>query len=386
MLSLTVPVQIAMPNIDNSWSASTSGGDSTISNEKSFADCLKETHDDSDKENQTATTPRPRTSPKHAADRDKQQTHRGSKDGSAPYGLVDTTPQPQVLDTRSLKLSLQKAPTAKVHPLPVTASQQSPVSTAAVPKTPIAFGVSISKQGGNNPTIAAVNTANPDSAGAQSNFKDSKDGGTSQDSSDGNAAATLLKAASDTAAATTTPVHTDNTAVPAAQAAVPMAYSNPQPQIIKPAAPTSGSAPVAAVSDPPAAPSVRPHSIEIQVPGHAGEQVDVRVSQRAGDVEVTVRTPDNDLAQSLRQHLPELSDRLNQADTTAQIWQPAATSEASNGNTSNHEEQNGSAWHGQQQQNSQQQQPQADTDSQQNNSRGGNQWIDSFYNAEQESR
>jgi flagellar hook-length control protein FliK len=52
--------------------------------------------------------------------------------------------------------------------------------------------------------------------------------------------------------------------------------------------------------------------------------VNVRVSQRAGDVQVTVRTGDTDLAQTLRQHLPELSDRLAQTGVHADLWRPSA--------------------------------------------------------------
>jgi hypothetical protein len=44
-----------------------------------------------------------------------------------------------------------------------------------------------------------------------------------------------------------------------------------------------------------------------------------------------VRTPDGDLAQSLRQHLPELSDRLTQAGVSGDLWQPQSAQAANTG-------------------------------------------------------
>jgi Flagellar hook-length control protein FliK len=91
-------------------------------------------------------------------------------------------------------------------------------------------------------------------------------------------------------------------------------------QISKPTAPTAASQ-VSEVADLPQTPQLRPHSIDLKV-GGSDSQVDVRISQRAGDVQVTVRTPDGDLAQSLRQHLPELSERLAQNGVHGDIWHP----------------------------------------------------------------
>jgi hypothetical protein len=55
-----------------------------------------------------------------------------------------------------------------------------------------------------------------------------------------------------------------------------------------------------------------PQHIDLRLPSDDGRHVDVRISQRAGDVQMTVRTPDGELAQSLRKHLPELSENLTQ--------------------------------------------------------------------------
>jgi hypothetical protein len=79
-----------------------------------------------------------------------------------------------------------------------------------------------------------------------------------------------------------------------------------------------------AIPDLPSTVTPRSRSIDLKVAGDDNNQVDVRVSQRAGDVQVTVRTEDGNLAQSLRQHLPELSDRLSANGVTGEVWHPAA--------------------------------------------------------------
>jgi hypothetical protein len=71
---------------------------------------------------------------------------------------------------------------------------------------------------------------------------------------------------------------------------------------------------VAELPEPPR--SAPPSTIRLQVPiTHEGNEqghVDIRVSQRASTVLVSVGTEDADLAQSLRRHLPELTEQLAQ--------------------------------------------------------------------------
>lgn len=59
----------------------------------------------------------------------------------------------------------------------------------------------------------------------------------------------------------------------------------------------------------------------------SGEQVQVRVVERDGEVRVAVRTADPELARSLRQDLPELSARLEREGLRAEGWHPATASE-----------------------------------------------------------
>jgi hypothetical protein len=62
----------------------------------------------------------------------------------------------------------------------------------------------------------------------------------------------------------------------------------------------------------------------LQVGGEGQERVEVRLTERGGDVFVAVRTPDSRLAGDLRQNLPNLATRLEQSGFHAATWQPAA--------------------------------------------------------------
>jgi len=63
---------------------------------------------------------------------------------------------------------------------------------------------------------------------------------------------------------------------------------------------------------------------EIQVQVNRGEQrVDVRLTERSGEVLVAVRTPDTQLAGTLREDLPSLSSRLEQSGFRTETWHPA---------------------------------------------------------------
>jgi hypothetical protein len=379
-----------------SFSAVTDDG---TNDKKSFADCLKETKDDSDKEDQTAsTTSRPHTSPKRAAS-EKEPHRKTSGEASVPLVTGDV-PQTQILDPRSLILSLKKSGAAgggrsridSSVPAAATDGAANAASSSA-PKGQVAFGVSIPQnatpkpQPPQTPSANANAVANLAAQNAQANTDgDSARGGhsNSNNGSDeppapitGASASAQTKEADPTAtAAPLDAVSTLNTAV---VHPVPAAYT--QVDSIKSSAPATSAASVAAIDEPPVAPTLRTQSIEIQVPGAGDQQVDVRVSQRAGNVDVTVRTPDNDLAQSLRQHLPELSDRLSQSGVNGDVWQPAAAvAETSNGNGSTSGDNQDQAWQGQQQN---QQQSRRESDSQQNQ-RGSN-WMNQFY-SEQEGR
>jgi hypothetical protein len=69
--------------------------------------------------------------------------------------------------------------------------------------------------------------------------------------------------------------------------------------------------------------------ISLRISGDANERVELRVTDRAGEVRVAVRTGDSDLAGSLREHLPELVNRLERSGFAAETWRPAQAGSAS---------------------------------------------------------
>ncbi len=71
------------------------------------------------------------------------------------------------------------------------------------------------------------------------------------------------------------------------------------------------------------APAVRDMKFEVT----GGQQrVEVRLSERAGEVKMTVRTADEPLADTLRENLPALSARLAESGFKSEAWHPAASS------------------------------------------------------------
>jgi hypothetical protein len=65
------------------------------------------------------------------------------------------------------------------------------------------------------------------------------------------------------------------------------------------------------------------HDMKLELTG--GERrVEVRLSDRGGEVKMTVRTPDAHLANTLRENLPALSARLAENGFKSEAWHPAA--------------------------------------------------------------
>jgi hypothetical protein len=66
------------------------------------------------------------------------------------------------------------------------------------------------------------------------------------------------------------------------------------------------------------------HDMKLELTG--GERrVEVRLSDRGGEVKMTVRTPDAHLANTLRENLPALSARLAENGYKSEAWHPAAS-------------------------------------------------------------
>jgi hypothetical protein len=77
------------------------------------------------------------------------------------------------------------------------------------------------------------------------------------------------------------------------------------------------------VIEPPAAPPTSSRDIRVQVPNQNGGSTQVRFLESGGEVRVSVRTSDEGLAQNLRSHLNDLSQRLSEGGVQGEIWKPA---------------------------------------------------------------
>ena len=84
--------------------------------------------------------------------------------------------------------------------------------------------------------------------------------------------------------------------------------------------------PVATAPEPPKATGPA-RDIRLAVAG--GEQrVEVKLSDRGGELQVAVRTPDGHLAERLRENLPALSSRLAESGIRAETWHPSASADS----------------------------------------------------------
>ena len=383
MTSISVaPPQAALSNTRSSNASSSS---STSPATRSFASHLKESSNEDD--DHTTTEP---VGPKKVLLKDDKEVQRQKRETTAAVLSIPVTTQ-HVQDPRDMLPSLQKDGSKGDAATAANTIAAAPVeeSKSASPKSPVAFSVALPKitdalkehlpEGG-----AAFAPADK----APHGQKNSAGGKQNSDSSDSRDAWPAAKdEALDTAPKTTAFANAVHAADAPSGVITGMQQSQHTPYLdahLGRAASAPAATEVVRTTDLPPTPVSRPpQSIDLKVAGADNSQVDVRVSQRAGDVQVTVRTPDGDLAQSLRQHLPELSDRLAQTGVNSEIWHPG-TSQVSTDTTSNQE-----SWNSDQSQ-AQQQQQQRNPENQSNPSKeenGGSwNWQNEFTNAEKEDR
>jgi Meckel syndrome type 1 protein len=102
------------------------------------------------------------------------------------------------------------------------------------------------------------------------------------------------------------------------------------------------------------------HQISISVPAGDNQKVEVRLMDRAGEVRVTVRAPNEEMAGTLRQDIGSLTTKLNQSGYTTEAFTPSRGSGefSRNQQSADPQQQNGSerqsSGRNQQQQSSQQ--------------------------------
>ena len=111
-------------------------------------------------------------------------------------------------------------------------------------------------------------------------------------------------------------------AAPDAQVRAETAPERPDTAAAKPVRPQDA---MESETKPDAAKANPVRDMKFEVTG--GERrVEVRLSERGGEVKMTVRTPDANLASTLRENLPALSARLAESGFKSEAWHPAASS------------------------------------------------------------
>jgi hypothetical protein len=73
----------------------------------------------------------------------------------------------------------------------------------------------------------------------------------------------------------------------------------------------------------PVAVSSAAHDIKLEL-NSGGQRVEVRLTERGGDIHVAVRTPDARLSGAMREDLPALTAKLEQSGFRTNAWQPGA--------------------------------------------------------------
>ena len=93
--------------------------------------------------------------------------------------------------------------------------------------------------------------------------------------------------------------------------------------------PLSPAAQMNQVIDPPAAAPKTNNDITVRIPDSTGQDTAVRFVERGGEVHVSVRTGDAEMAQNLRGGLNDLVNRLEDGGIRTEVWQPGSSSNAS---------------------------------------------------------
>ena len=78
----------------------------------------------------------------------------------------------------------------------------------------------------------------------------------------------------------------------------------------------------------PEVPAAPMKDISVRIQSEQGENVDVRILHRAGDVQIAVKSASGETTQGLRHGLSELSDHLNATGYHAETWHPGQTTAA----------------------------------------------------------
>ena len=269
--------------------------------------------------------------------------------------LADRTPnakveQPPVAATQSQPrietpaTGAELAPQARKQPLDIGQSIPQAPSTPAsaqVPRqseqrTPATPADAAQAAQAAVPGIGQTSSHSPEQSGAQTDSNPSRGG-----SEDPKPARPVSAASgSESGAPPEAPQQTFGSQISSAPMPSPQT-TGPAPSAASAPAPVSGAANLAPAEQASAAAPSRPNptaqvndiSLNVAVPGAdagaSGQQVAIRMVQKGEEIHVSVRTPDPQLAQSLRQDLGKLSTSLDQSGFRSESWRPVGAADAS---------------------------------------------------------
>ncbi len=86
-------------------------------------------------------------------------------------------------------------------------------------------------------------------------------------------------------------------------------------------------------------------NVRLQLDGDNNQRVDVRLTETGGELRVNVRSADATLTQAMQDHMPELTNRLDQQHFRTEVWLPRSsqTSNSDGSNTRGSQSQTGDA-------------------------------------------
>jgi len=93
-------------------------------------------------------------------------------------------------------------------------------------------------------------------------------------------------------------------------------------------------APAPEIEPKPAAPTTEPlRNMHIQLTGDNNQRVNVHLMDRGGELRLSVKSADPALAQTMQEHMPELTSRLDQQRYRTEVWMPKETASSTSSNS-----------------------------------------------------
>ena len=244
----------------------------------------------------------------------------------------------------AFELLLQPASQEPPEPIATATASGKPETSRPAKDAPESSGAAIGAPPETAPSVAPVTSSS------------SKQGDSSRHPAEERPQETAIAAAPPVASAEMAQINSDlNVLAPPAPSTVSAASTTSRTET-----PAEGPPPTATpqtAATPPAT-----HDIKLELNG-GGQRVEVRLTDRGGDIHVAVRTPDARLSDAMRDDLPALAAKLEQSGFRTDALQAGATaaerrpSETGTGNTSQDSQEHAGQNQQQKQDNPQEQQP-----------------------------